>query len=146
VKRFEERITIQAPAQSVYDYVSDFTRHGEWSGHGLEVSRNSDGPAAVGTTFSTTAKQFGTQREHSTVTEMTPGKAFAWDSTGALGRVHHTFRLSENAGSTTLTKGVELTQPTFLAKMTGWRLSRDIPKSLKSDLTNIKAHVEASPL
>jgi len=144
MKRFEDRISIQAPAGRVFDYVADFTRHGEWGGHDLEVTKSSEGPVAVGSTFSTTAKQFGTQREQSTITELTPGKMFAWDSTGALGRAHHWFSLSEDGGSTSLTKGAEIVDPTFLAKMTSWKLSRDIPKGLHSDLANIKARVEAS--
>ena len=36
-KRFEERVTINAPADKVFELVSNFTRHGEWSGHRLEV-------------------------------------------------------------------------------------------------------------
>ena len=145
MKRFEDTISIDAPAARVFDYVADFTRHGEWGGHGLEVTKSSDGPVAVGSTFSTTAKLFGTQREQSTITELTPGKAFAWDSTGALGRAHHWFSLSEDGGSTTLSKGAEVVEPTFLAKMTSWKLSRDIPKGLHSDLANIKTHLEGSP-
>jgi len=144
MKRFEERITVQANAGRVFDYVADFTRHGEWAGHGLQVTKTSEGPVAVGATFSTTAKQFGTQREKSTVTELTPGSVFAWDSTGALGRASHRFTLSEDSGSTTLTKSAALVEPTFLAKLTSWKLSRDIPKGLQSDLANIKAHLEGS--
>jgi Polyketide cyclase / dehydrase and lipid transport len=144
MKRFEDRISIQAPTGRVFDYVADFTRHGEWAGHGLEVTKSTESPVAVGATFSTTAKQFGTQREQSTVTELTPGRTFAWDSTGALGRVHHWFSLSEDGESTTLTKGAEMVEPTFLAKITSWKLSRDIPKGLHSDLANIKTHVEGS--
>ena len=144
MKRFEDRISIRAPAGRVFDYVADFTRHGEWAGHGLEVTKSTDGPVAVGTTFSTTAKQFGTQREQSTITELTPSSTFAWDSTGALGRVHHWFSLSEEDGSTTLSKGAEMVDPTFLAKITSWKLSRDISNGIHSDLANIKARVEAS--
>lgn len=144
MKRFEDRISIHAPAGRVFDYVADFTRHGEWAGHGLEVTRSTEGPMAVGTTFATTAKQFGTQRERSTITELTPGRTFAWDSTGALGRVHHWFSLSDDGGSTTLSKGAEMVDPTFLAKITSWKLSRDIPKGIHNDLANIKASVEGS--
>ncbi len=144
MKRFEDRISIHAPASRVFDYVADFTRHGEWAGHGLEVTKSAEGPVAVGTTYSTTAKLFGTQREQSTITELAPGKTFAWDSTGALGRVHHWFSLAEDGGSTTLSKGAEMVDPTFLAKMTSWKLSKDIPKGLHSDLANIKARVEES--
>ena len=145
MKRWEDRTSVQAPAGRVFDYVSDFTRHGEWSGNGLEVTKDSDGPAAVGSTYSTTAKQFGTQREQSTVTEFTPGRTFAWDSRGALGRVHHWFSMSEDGGATTLTKGAEMLEPTFLAKITGWKISKDIPNGIHRDLANIKAKVEGSP-
>ena len=144
MKRFEDRITIAAPAGKVFDYVSDFTRHGEWSGHGLAVTREGDGPVAVGTTFSTQAKQFGSQREKSTITELTPGSMFGWDSTGALGRVHHWFGMEEESGSTVLTKGMEVAQPSFLAKMMGWRISRDAPKNLAKDLAKIKSTMESS--
>ncbi len=144
MKRFEDRISIDRPPDRVYDYVADFTRHGEWAGHGLEVTTSTDGPVAVGTTFSTTAKQFGTQHEQSVITDLVPGKMFAWDSTGALGRVHHWFSLSADGGSTTLSKGAEMVDPTFLAKLTSWKLSRDIPNGIHSDLAKIKARLEGS--
>jgi uncharacterized membrane protein len=142
VKHFEDRISIDAPAGQVYDYVADLTRHGEWAGHGLQVTKSREGSVAVGSVFSTTAKQFGTQREQSTITELSPGSAFAWDSTGALGRAHHRFSLAGDGGSTTLTKSAQIVEPKFLAKLTSWKLSKDIPKGLHSDLANIKANLE----
>ena len=145
MKRFEERITINASAGAVYDYVSDFTKHGEWAGHGLQVTPDADGPMAVGSTYSTVAKQFGTQREHSTVTELSPGKAFAWESKGGLGLARHRFSLEDQSGSTLLTKSAEIVEPTFLAKMLGWRLAKDIPSALRADLEKIKTHLEGAP-
>jgi uncharacterized protein YndB with AHSA1/START domain len=143
MKRFEARTTIQAPADRVYDYVSDMTTHADWSGNGLQVTKTSDGPVAVGTTYSTTAQQFGTQREQSTVTEMSPGKAFAWDSVGALGRAHHAFELSADGSGTAVTKTAQIVEPKFLAKLTSWKLGRDIPAGLRRDLERIKAHLES---
>ena len=142
MKRFEEQISIDAPAGQVYDYVADFPRHAEWSGNGLAVTPSTEGPVAVGSTFSTTAKQFGTQREQSTITELSPGSAFAWESKGALGLARHRFSLAGDGGSTTVSKSAEIVEPTFLAKLTGWKLSKDIPAGLRRDLVNIKAHLE----
>lgn len=113
MRRFEERITIGASTDRVYDYVADMTTHAEWSGNDLEVTKSSDGPVVVGTVYDTTAKQFGTQREQSTVTEMTPGQTFAWDSRGALGLAHHVFGLTGDGGSTTVTKSAEIVEPTW---------------------------------
>jgi len=143
MKTYEEQISIDAPADKVYAYVSDFTKHGEWGGHGLSVAKDGDGPVAVGTTFSTTASQFGTQRERSTITDMKPNTLFAWDSEGSLGTAHHWFSIADNGGTTTLTKGAQFTDPSTLGKMMSWKLSRDVPKGFRSDLAKIKATLEA---
>ena len=71
--RYEQRVTIAAPASKVFDYVSDMTKHGEWGEHGLQVTADGSGPVAVGSAYSTVAKQFGTQKEKSTVTDYNPG-------------------------------------------------------------------------
>jgi hypothetical protein len=144
MKRFEESVSIKAPADKVFQYVSDFARHGEWAGHGLQVSRADSGPIVVGTVFSTVAKQFGTQKEESTITEMSAPSEFGWMSVGALGRIHHWFSLREDAGTTTLSKGGEIVEPTTLAKMTMFKISRDMPKGFRNDLSKIKATVEAA--
>jgi hypothetical protein len=41
-----------------------------------------------------------------------------------------------------LSKGAEMVDPTFLAKITGWKLSKDIPNGIHNDLANIKARLE----
>lgn len=46
-------ITIQAPAQQVYDYLADFRRHPEWVDNLSQVTQLSTGPIGVGTTFKT---------------------------------------------------------------------------------------------
>jgi hypothetical protein len=144
MKPFEESITINAPADKVFAYVSDFTRHSEWADFGWEAKQVGDGPVAVGTKFATTAKQFGTQREESTITDIAPPSKFAWDSTGVLGRVHHWFTVSEQGGTTTLSKGGEFVEPKFLAKMTSFRIAKVFPSLLRADLAKIKAAVEGS--
>ena len=143
MKTFEAKTTIKTPTQTVFDYVSDFTKHGEWAGHGLQVTKDSDGPVAIESTYSTVAKQFGTQREHSTVTELEPGRVFGWDSKGALGTVHHRFTVAASDGGTTLTKSAEFLDPSFLAKLTSWRISRGLPEGLQADVEKIKAHLES---
>ena len=142
-RRWEETIDVKAPADKIWGLVGDFKRHNEWAGHGLQATQTSDGPVGVGTTYATTAKQFGTQKEQSTVTTHDAPKRFEWDSKGALGTVHHWFALEQAGDVTTVRKGAELVQPTLLAKMTGRRIAKDLPKGLRSDLEKIKAKTEA---
>jgi uncharacterized protein YndB with AHSA1/START domain len=144
VKSYQAQTTIGVPAQTVYDYVSDFAKHAEWSGNGLQVTKDSDGPVAVGTTYSTVAKQFGTQREHSTITELEPGRVFGWDSKGALGTVHHMFTMSPSEAGTDLTKTAEFVQRSFLAKVTSWKIGKDLPAGLRRDVERIKEHLESA--
>ena len=65
------------------------------------------------------------------------------DSKGALGRVHHWFSVTDEGGSTTLAKGAEVVEPSFLAKVMSWRLARDLPKNCRADLEKIKGRLEA---
>jgi len=143
VRRWEETIDVKAPADKIWGIVSDFERHSEWAGHGLTAMKTSEGPVGVGSTYATTAKQFGTQKEQSTVTAMDSPKQFEWDSKGALGTVHHWFALSSSGDVTTVRKGAELVQPTVLAKLTGRRIAKDLPKGLRADLEKIKGKMEA---
>jgi len=142
MSRWEESTTVNAPAEKIFPLVGDMARHGEWGGHGLQATKDGDGPIAVGTKYATTAKQFGTQREQSTITELTPPTKVAWDSVGALGTVHHWVTLSSQGGSTLVQKGAEMVAPRFLAKMTMFKIKKDLPAGLRSDLANIKTQAE----
>jgi hypothetical protein len=73
---------------------------------------------------------------------MAPPREFGWESSGALGRLHHWFSLGEASGSTTLMKGAEFVEAKLLAKATMFKISRDIPAGLESDLAKIKAALE----
>jgi uncharacterized protein YndB with AHSA1/START domain len=42
------RVLVHGPLQSVFDYVSDLTRHPEWSGGELKIKALTPGPVAVG--------------------------------------------------------------------------------------------------
>lgn len=141
---YEQQTTIDAPAQKVFDYVSDMTKHSEWGAHRNEITKTSEGPEGVGSTYATVAHQFGTQKEKSTVTDYEPGKLFAWDSTGALGTVHHWFSMAEEAGKTTVKKGLEVTKGSFLAKLFAGRIRRQSSTDLSRDLQRVKEHVEGS--
>jgi uncharacterized protein YndB with AHSA1/START domain len=42
------RVLVNAPLQRAFDYVSDLTRHPEWSGGELKIEALTPGPVAVG--------------------------------------------------------------------------------------------------
>jgi uncharacterized protein YndB with AHSA1/START domain len=49
----ETSIMIQAPIETVYVYLADFTKHAEWAKNIYKVTQTSAGPLGVGTTFKT---------------------------------------------------------------------------------------------
>jgi uncharacterized protein YndB with AHSA1/START domain len=140
---FRKETTIQKSPDEVFAYVSDMNRHGEWGGHELEVKQTSAGPIGVGATFSSLAKQFGTQHENQTVTEYVPGQRFVFEATGALGLARHTFELTAANGGTTVLKSMELVKPTFLARISALKIGMDQPKAMEQDLANIKKKLES---
>lgn len=46
-------IFIEAPPAKIYDYMLDFTKHPEWNYQPVKVSKTSEGPIGLGSTFST---------------------------------------------------------------------------------------------
>ena len=143
MSQWEESIAIDAEPERVFDYVSDMQNHADWSGHGLQVTKDDDQPIAVGSSYSTVAQQFGTQHETSVVTDIDRPTQFGWDSTGSLGVVHHTFTVHGGDAGTTLIRTASFKEKKFLAKMLGFRINKDLPAALRDDLAKIKTTLEA---
>lgn len=79
--RFLTFTTPLAP-QAVYDYLSDFNRHCEWTEEILSMEKSSDGPLAVGTEYKTTeAMRPGSRMKAPTSCEVTvldPPRRIEW--------------------------------------------------------------------
>jgi uncharacterized protein YndB with AHSA1/START domain len=142
-----KEIDISAPPDQVYAYLSDFTRHSEWTtpGHGVHITPDADAPAAVGSTYTSEAHQFGAQRDKVRVTELDPGRRIVYEATMKNGSsFRHMFDLSPNGAGTHLTKRFEGVKLGLMDKLTYPLASRMIaPGLLKGDLERIKSHCEA---
>jgi hypothetical protein len=141
--RFAREIFINAAPDRVFDYVADMPRHSEWAQHDLQVTQTSQGGAGVGTTFASVGHQFGTQRETQTVVDYTPGARFAFDAKGSIGIVRHAFDLAAMDGGTKVTKSMEVTKPSMMARIMAPMIGKQTKKGLAVDLERIKARLEA---
>ena len=141
--RFAREIVIKAPPEAVFDYVADMPRHGEWAQHELAVTQTSQGDVGVGSTFSSVGHQFGTQRETQTVVDYAAGTRFAFDAKGSIGTVRHAFDLAPQDGATKVTKTMEVTKPSLMARFMAPMIARQTKKALHVDLERIKAKLEA---
>ena len=134
-------VVIDRPIEEVFAFVSDFENSPLW-GRTIKTVKDSDGPIAVGTTFSEEAKIMGrTMRLESEVTEFDPPTRFFYSNrfeNGMSERARFTFESVE--GGTRMIPAAEVEMkgvPQMLAPFFAWqmkRLVRSLFKNLKDVL------------
>ena len=143
----EKQIVINAPAEKVFSYLADLTRHSEWAqpGHRLEIEKTSDGPIGQGTVFRSVGHQFGRNEDTVTITEYVPNQRIVYQSDGKAGVMRHTFELTPADGGVQVTKGFEAVQAKFPFSLFLPIVSAFVlPGALNGDLQRIKAKLEES--
>lgn len=141
--KFQQSITVSAPPEKAYEFLADISRHAEWSGHGLQVQKTSDGPVAVGATYSTIGKQMGTHKGEVTVTQLNPYSQITYESLDDTGHFRHGFLLAARDGGTEITKTVEPLKKGLLLTLLGPGMGLLVPRGLRADLAKIKERLEA---
>jgi uncharacterized protein YndB with AHSA1/START domain len=143
----EKSITINAPAEQVFAYVADITKHPEWAqpGHKLEIEKTSEGPVGQGSTFRSVGHQFGRNEDTVTITEYAPNQRVVYEASGNAGLLRHTFELAPADGGSQLTKRFEAVQAKFPFSIFLPIVSAFVlPGALSGDLRRIKEKLEAS--
>src|SRR5437867_8802782 len=97
---FQQSTTVNVDPQKAFNYLSDITKHGEWATHLVEARKTSEGPIAVGSTFETVGKQFGTHRAEVKITELVPTKKIVFEAQDDSGQFRHSFTLAAAGGGT----------------------------------------------
>ena len=101
------QILVHAPLQKAFDYVSDLTRHPEWSGGELKIEALTPGPVAVGKEYRSRGEVAIQKDRPNTVqvTELSPPQTFAFAAIDPdFGKVTHVFSLAEQDGSILITR------------------------------------------
>ena len=143
----EQQIVINAPAEKVFSYLADISKHGEWGqpSQKLQVEKTSEGPIGQGSTFRSVGQQFGRQEDTVTITEYVPNQRVVYESQGKAGHIRHAFQLAAADGGTRVTKSFDVVKAGFpFALFLPMAKAFIIPGALSSDLKRIKAKVEAS--
>jgi uncharacterized protein YndB with AHSA1/START domain len=141
--RIEQSITVSAPPEKAFSYLADIARHTEWGSHLASAEQSSDGPIAVGTTFATVGKLFGTHSAEVKITELVPSEKIAYESQDDSGRFDHEFVLAPADGGTTLTKSVEPLKMQGPLKLFSPIFPLVARRGLATDLKKIKERLEA---
>ena len=102
------QIFVHAPLQSTFDYVSDLTRHPEWSG-GLKIEALTPGPVTIGKEYQSRGEVAVQKNRPNTVrvSEYEPTHKFGFIANDPdFGDVAHEFIFSEQNGGTLITRAM----------------------------------------
>jgi hypothetical protein len=95
------KVLVNAPMQSTFDYVSDLTRHPEWSGGELKIEAMTPGPIAVGKEYASRGEVAVQKNRPNTVriSEYDPPYKFGFISNDPdFGDVSHVFTFTQQNG------------------------------------------------
>jgi len=112
------QVLVHAPLQKAFDYVSDLTRHPEWSGGELKIEAITPGPIAVGKEYQSRG-EVAIQKDRPNTVQVTqyesPHKfAFAAKDPD-FGKVTHEFTFTEQNGSVLITRTMTVNLNPFVA-------------------------------
>ena len=165
----ERTVSIQAPVEAVYKYVSDFPRHVEWNHQPTEMTKLTDGPVGVGSVFRTKEQPAGNtfwllkllwplvtqlvgvaDYTEAEITTLEPNRRVAWKATAPLkkgglqARSEWELCLESRENATLITQWVHLE---ILGKM-GERMNPETAaaqtgEEMEHNLARLKEIVEA---
>jgi uncharacterized protein YndB with AHSA1/START domain len=112
------QVLVHAPLQKAFDYVSDLTRHPEWSGGQLRIEAVTPGPIAVGKEYISHG-EVAIQKDRPNTVQVTqyesPHKfAFAAKDPD-FGKVTHEFTFTEQDGGVLITRTMTVNLNPFVA-------------------------------
>lgn len=112
------QVFVRAPLQAVFDYVSDLTRHPEWSGGELKIEPVTQGPVAVGKEYLSRG-EVAIQKERPNtvrVSEYEPPHRFGFVARDPdFGNVSHVFAFNEQNGGVLITRTMTISLNPIMA-------------------------------
>lgn len=137
------RVLLNAQLEEVFTYVSDLTRHPEWSGGPLKVEALTPGPVRIGSQYRSTGGQADRINELR-VTTYQPSTRFAFIAKDQqMGEVVHEFTFEMQNGGTLMERKVIGRMPPMMAILFRTLLypMRGKPSMAKA-MANLKAKFE----
>lgn len=140
------KVLVNAPLQSTFDYVSDLTRHPEWSGGELRIEAITPGPIAVGKEYYSRG-EVGIQKDRPNTVRISqhesPHKFGFISNDPNFGDVLHEFTFIEQDGRLLIRRNMTLTLPPVVAFLFGLFVYPLIGSpSMNKSLAALKAKLE----
>ena len=139
------QIGIDAKPEDVFAYVSDLTKHGEWS-ENLTVEAVSEGEAAVGSEYRSTGKMMGKQVQNTIrITEFESPSRISFETKEGSNDFLQEIMLSQQGEGTLLERRVSMEMNPMMALMFKLLAGPMVANpSMNKSLKNLKAKMEHS--
>jgi hypothetical protein len=111
-------VLVRAPLQQAFDYVSDLTRHPEWSGGELKIEAITPGPIAVGKEYASRGEVAIQKDRPNTVrvSEYDPPRSFGFVANDPnFADVSHVFTFKEQGDGVLIQRRMTLSLNPFIA-------------------------------
>ena len=137
------QIGIDAKPEDVFAYVSDLTKHGEWS-ENLTVESVSDGEIAVGSEYRSTGKMMGKQVQNTIrITEFESPSRISFETNDGSNDFLQEIMLSQQGEGTLLERRVSMEMNPMMALMFKLLAGPMVANpSMNKSLKNLKAKME----
>jgi uncharacterized protein YndB with AHSA1/START domain len=139
-------VDIKAPQATVFDYVADVSRHGEWGSADdhMKAAAEKPGPPAMGSRYSADGLLNG-KPNHSVVkiTAIESPKRLAFDAEDSNSVFHHEFTFSSSNGGTHVERHVTMTKGPFYFPLVLSIFKSTVQKNYNGAMSNLKTKLES---
>ena len=136
------RVMLKAQPVEVFAYVSDLTRHPEWSGSPLKVEALTPDPVGVGSQYRSIGGK-GNRLNELRVTAYEPPTRFGFVAKDQMGDVTHEFTFNAQDGGTLMLRKVTGTMPLMVSILfRGFLYPMRGKPSMDRAMANLKAKWE----
>jgi Polyketide cyclase / dehydrase and lipid transport len=139
-------IDVKAPQATVFDYVADISRHGEWGSADdhMKVTAEKAGPPAIGSRYKADGMLNGKANPSTvTITGLDAPRRLAFDAEDANSVFHHEFVFSAANGGTHVERHVTMTTGPFYFPLVLAIFSSTVKKNYNGAMSNLKTKMDA---
>jgi len=138
-------VDIKAPQATVFEYVADVSRHGEWGSEDdhMKAAAEKPGPPLMGSRYSADGMLNG-KPNHSvvTITAIDAPKRLAFDAADSNSVFHHEFTFSQSNGGTHVERHVTMTKGPFYFPLVLSIFKSTVQKNYNGAMSNLKTRME----
>jgi hypothetical protein len=138
-------VDIKAPQATVFDYVADISRHGEWGSADdhMKATAEKPGPPAMGSRYKADGMLNGKPNPSTvTITALDASKRVAFDAEDSNSVFHHEFVFSQSNGGTHVERRVTMTKGPFYFPLVLAIFSSTVKKNYNGAMSNLKTKME----